>query len=207
MVVTHLLSGTDVMLMRLFGLKKKKDTVACQEPLCDFDAEMNYCPQCNEEYRIDILHCVACDIPLVSGVSKRKEFLAALQAQPTLSMEMNASDPVVTIQQGPMKEIKELKMVLAAKSIPAILASEGPARAGCCGGPQLMLQVRVLDQQKALEILAEEFRQKTHLDNHDISSLEHVYDDNLDETHCPGCNCCFSTKEPACPECGLTFVA
>lgn len=194
------------MLRRILGLRKKKDKVISQLPSCDFDAEMNYCPQCNEEYRMDIRHCVSCDMSLVSGEIKRAEFFAAAQAQPLISMEIKASDPVVTIQQGPMKEMKELKMALVAKSIPALLASEGPSRAGCCGGPQLLLQVRVFDQQRALEILGEEFKQKTHLDNHDTSSLEHVYDDSLDETHCPGCNSRFSTKELACPECGLTFV-
>jgi hypothetical protein len=144
------------MLSRLFGFKKKKKKQS-SEPVCEIDEELKYCPECNDEYRADMKRCVSCDVPLISGKEKRREFLAVVKQQSNRSMKIDPAETVVTIQQGPMKDIKALKRVLEAAFIPALLTSDGQARGGCCGGPQLMLQVREDDRQHAAEVLTAEF--------------------------------------------------
>lgn len=112
------------MFKKLFGFGRSSKKNA--EIETGVDLEMNYCPKCDEEYRAGIKECVHCEVPLVSGQLKHK----ALKAQAIVSshrlMEINPSDSLVTLEKGPMKDMKQLKRILEKKRIPAILASDGP---------------------------------------------------------------------------------
>lgn len=90
------------------------------------DLEMNYCPKCDEEYRAGIEQCVHCQVALVSGQLKHKALKAKAVTNSNRSMELSATDSLVTLERGSMKDMKHLKRILEKEKIPAIFASDGP---------------------------------------------------------------------------------
>ena len=169
------------------------------------DLQMNYCPACGDEYRIDARHCMACNIALISGREKLEKVLAAEETLNERSMDISPADALVSIRKGPLKDMKSLQKLLALNRVPAILAGdEGTCGKGCCG-PELYLQIKKEDIPLADEILAREFIKSTALDSHDLSNAAAVFDERASETVCPACGCRFSPTVGACPECGLCF--
>ncbi len=172
----------------------------------DVDTSMNYCPSCGDEYLPEIKDCVACGISLISGAEKLarlKDKLARLSAR---SMDILPEDEMVTIRRGNLMDIKNIQKLLAAEKIPAnIVTEDGDCGGGCCS-PFMNLQIRVIDQDEAMRVLAEDFVRSTGLDNHDLSHAEAVFDQRAKETVCPACGCKFSPTIGACPDCGLCFA-
>jgi len=196
------------MFLKFFGKKPENNS---QSPsnggglVHGIDREMNYCPSCGDEYRPDIKHCGACNIPLVSGREKLDMVMASQDALSERSMNISPEDELVSIRKGPLKDMKTLQKVFAVERIPAILAGdEGDCAKGCCG-PELYLQIRKEDMQLATEVLAREFIKSTALDSHDLSNADAVFNHLDTETVCPACGCRFSPTVGACPECGLCF--
>lgn len=112
------------MFKKLFGFgrsSKKNDEIKT-----GVDLDMNYCPKCDEEYRPGIEQCVHCEIPLVSGQLKHQAVKAQTIAYSNRSMDISPSDSLVTLEKGPMKDMKQLKRILEKEKIPAVLASDGP---------------------------------------------------------------------------------
>ena len=196
------------MFLKFLGRKsEKKDRSSCGETTNahGIDLQMNYCPSCGDEYRGDSSHCLACNIPLVSGQEKLERVMAAEEALRGRSMDISPADDLVSIRKGPLKDMKSLQKLLASERVPAILAGdEGTCGKGCCG-PELYLQIKKQDMSLPDEILARDFIKSTALDGHDLSNAAAVFDHLAAETVCPACGCRFSPTVGACPECGLCF--
>jgi hypothetical protein len=196
------------MFLKFFGKKSGKNVqpVVDQASLAHgVDIEMNYCPCCDDEYRLDISNCVACNVALISGTEKLARVQAMQQAFGERSMDIWPEDELVNIRKGPLKDMKALQKILASERIPALLAGdEGGCAKGCCG-PELYLQIKKHDIEMAAEVLTREFIRSTALDTHDLSNAQAVFNPLDAETACPACGCRFSPTVGACPECGLCF--
>ncbi len=169
------------------------------------DPDLKYCPQCDEEYREEIVTCASCNVELITGSEKlaREEDVKAKKA--ARSMDISSNDELANIRKGPLADMKHLKNVLAAENIPSVIAGEkSSCRQGCCGG-ELYLQIRVADGNAAMEVLANEFKRTTALESHDLSNVHAVFDTGAAQSTCPACGCTFSTTSPICPDCGLCF--
>lgn len=196
------------MFLKFFGKKSgniDKSSAAVGGLVHGIDCEMNYCPSCGDEYRVDIRNCVACNIPLISGKEKLDRIIVTQEALGERSMDISPEDELISIRKGPLKDMKSLQKLLAKDRIPTILAGdEGSCAKGCCG-PELYLQIKKADMQMATDVLAREFIKSTALDSHDLSNAAAVFDHLAAETVCPACGCRFSPTVGACPECGLCF--
>ncbi len=170
------------------------------------DPELKYCPQCDEEYRAEIEMCATCEVVLLRGTEKlalEQETDAKLSAR---SMELSSDDNLANIRKGPLNDMKHLQNVLAAEKIPSLVAGEkGNCGAGCCGGGDFFLQIRVEDGEEAMEVLTREFKRTTSLDSHDLSNIHAVFDTGAEQSTCPACGFRFSTTLKTCPDCGLCF--
>lgn len=183
------------------GTNSQHETLSSQ-----VHSEMKYCPKCGDEYRAEFVECVACGIALIDGSVKKsalKEIDKAIANRPT---KIEAGDDVVTLQKGPMKDMKQLKKRLEQHYIPALLASDGVPPGGCCGGPQLFIKVRREDAEVAVHILGKELSAVTHIAEHDITGIEEVFDEHKGDNVCPACLHIFSSKDGACPDCGLSLA-
>lgn len=196
------------MFLKFFGKKtgKNHQSVIDQAAISHgVDIEMNYCPSCDDEYRIDISNCATCNLALISGKEKLARLQAVQQVFGERSMDISPEDELVNIRKGPLKDMKSLQKILASQRIPALLAGdEGGCAKGCCG-PELYLQIKKNDLETAAEVLTREFIRTTALDTHDLSNAQAVFNPLDAETVCPACGCRFSPTVGACPECGLCF--
>ena len=189
-----------------FFKKKTEQANPATAVVAGVDPELKYCPSCGDEYRADIERCAACQIELVSGAQR----LALLQHKDrqftSRSMEIKADDKLLTLRKGQVKDIKYFQKILADERIPSIIGGEADAcRKGCRGGPELYLQIRETDVQDAMVILAQDFKNSTALDSHDLSHLQAAFDPRAAKTACPACGTQFAPTTTTCPECGLCF--
>jgi hypothetical protein len=196
------------MFLKFFGKKPERENTSLPglvEVDHGIDSEMSYCPSCDDEYRPGIVNCAACNVPLISGKEKLELEKANYDAFSEHSMEISPDDTLVNIRKGPLKDIKSQQILLAKGRVPAIIAGdENSCGKGCCG-PEMYLQIKEEDTDRAMAILAQDFVKSTSLDSHDLSNAEAVFDQNATETVCPACGCRFSPTVGACPECGLCF--
>lgn len=121
------------MFLKLFGKKKSKADVHEEggHLINGIDPEMNYCPQCEVEFRPDISSCFSCGVSLISGKEKIKLQVAEESSYSSRSMEITVDDELVSIRKGPLKDIKILQKLLEKERIPAIIAGdEGGCRKG-----------------------------------------------------------------------------
>ncbi|HAM58636.1 MAG TPA: hypothetical protein DCQ64_25780 [Candidatus Rokubacteria bacterium] len=119
-------------------------------------------------------------------------------------MDISPEDDLVNIRKGSLHDMKQLRRVLAAERIPALIAGDESCGRGCCG-PELLLQIKRVDVDEALKVLAKDFIKSTCLDSYDLSNAQAVFDHQAAETVCPACGCRFSPTVGACPDCGLSF--
>lgn len=196
------------MFLKFFGKKKSADSVSDNggELVHGIDPEMNYCPDCEDEFRGDIVKCPTCDVVLMTGEEKIQHVSAEKESSNLRTMDISADDELVSIRKGPLKDVKGLKRILAAERIPAILAGdEGGCAKGCCG-PEMYLQIRKEDMDAAETVLARDFVKNTALNIDDLKHADVIFDERAAETVCPACGCKFSPTVGACPECGLCFA-
>ncbi len=169
------------------------------------DPDLQYCPQCDEEYRADFEICASCNVKLISGrdkVTAEEEAKAKLESR---SMEIGPEDEIVNIRKGPLADMKQLQALLVGNTIPSLVVGENSnCGKGCCGG-DFFLQIKVSDSQEAIEVLAQEFKRTTALESHDLSTVHAVFDTGAASSTCPACGVSFSTSESTCPDCGLCF--
>ena len=196
------------MFLKFFGKKKSEDHPSQNggQLVHGIDPDMNYCPDCDVEFRGDVVICPTCAVKLINGEEK----IELLQAEKTSSslrtMEISVNDELVSIRKGPLKDIKALQRILADERIPSILAGdEGSCGKGCCG-PEMYLQIRSEDMDVAADVLARDFVKSTALNIEDLKHADVIFDERAAETVCPACGCRFSPTVGACPECGLCFA-
>jgi hypothetical protein len=168
------------------------------------DPDLKYCPQCDEEYREEIITCVSCTVELITGSEKLVMEEVAKTKLASRSMEISADDELANIRKGPLADMKYLQGLLASENIPALVAGDkGNCGKGCC--EDFYLHIKMADGDDAMEVLAQEFKRTTALDSHDLSNIHAVFDTGAAKTACPACGCTFSTSESTCPDCGLCF--
>jgi hypothetical protein len=168
------------------------------------DPELKYCPQCGDEYRVEIIACAACAISLISGkaiIEQRQQREEKQAARRPISPD----DKLVNIQKGPVLQMQMVQSVLKRAGIPSLIVNEsGSCGQGCCG-PSLVIQIRMSDLEDAQAVLAEDYIRSTGLHDHDLSAAGAVFDTEVDSALCPACGCYFSTTQNSCPDCGLCF--
>jgi len=170
------------------------------------DPELKYCVQCNDEYMPHMETCGVCGMKLLSG----QEMLAREEARnrklSRRASSITADDDLVSIRQGPLRDMKHMEALLQAERIPALLVGdESSCGKGCSCATSFILQVRREDAQDAFMVLAEEFRRSTALDSHDVSHADSVFNPLAPEVVCPACGHRFPPAAGACPDCGLQF--
>lgn len=196
------------MFLKFFGKKKSANSASENEGqlVHGIDPEMNYCSECDVEFRGDIVKCPTCDVVLMTGEEKIQHASAEKQSSNLRTMDISSDDELVSIRKGPLKDVKSLKRILAAERIPSILAGdEGSCGKGCCG-PEMYIQIRREDMDAAEGILARDFVKNTALNIDDLKHADVIFDEQAAETVCPACGCKFSPTVGACPECGLCFA-
>lgn len=120
-------------------------------------------------------------------------------------MNISNNDELANIRKGSLHDMKQLQSILAKENIPSLLAGEGGnCGKGCCG-TELYLQIKVADAEEAIQVLAIDFKKKTALDSHDLSTAHAVFDTGAESSTCPACGFSFSTSSSTCPDCGLCF--
>jgi hypothetical protein len=169
------------------------------------EAELQYCPNCLDEYRAEITTCAACNIPLVSGKEMLESQQDLEQKQAGRNMVISPDDELVTIRKGPLVQMKDLQTMLKREGIPSIAVSEDSnCGQGCCG-TNIFVQIRNADLQDVMAILERDHVRSTGLEDHDLSTAGAVIDTAAEQAICPACGYSFPTTEAACPDCGLCF--
>ncbi len=169
------------------------------------DPELQYCPQCQDEYRAGIVECASCEVELISGskMLKAQELKEKRMAERT--MEISAEDELVDLMKGPVLNVKQLQARLSSEGFPSIIAGDSNSCGkGCCGS-EVRLQIRMADAQDIMGLMAREHFQTTGLTDHDTSYADAVFDATAMNTTCPACGCSFSPQNKICPDCGLCF--
>lgn len=171
----------------------------------EIEAELQYCPDCMEEYRSDILTCADCHIPLVSG-EKLLARQGSKQNQTGDSMVISPDDDLVTVRKGSLVQMKDFQTMLKRKGIPSLAVSEDSnCGQGSCA-TNLFVQIRRDDFQEVAAILERDHIRSTGLEDHDLSTAGAVIDTEAEQATCPACGYRFSTAESTCPDCGLCFA-
>ncbi len=169
-----------------------------------FEPDLKYCPQCGDEYRAEIVLCASCGLKLVCGVDIASAAEADIGGRGDGGV-ITEHDRLIALQRGGILDMKQLKNLLEKAGIPALLAKDDGCRGGCCG-PEVLLQVRQQDGERAVILLRKEFDRTTVIDDYAVGSAEAVFTLDSSRVLCPACNCEFTPDGPDCPECGLCFL-
>lgn len=94
-----------------------------------YDAELKYCPQCNDEYMMVADRCAACDIPLLTGMEMMQFYNDANGARAARKGPLTGTDDVVTVHQGSIADLKKLYHLCEQENIGVAITSES----GGCG--------------------------------------------------------------------------
>lgn len=170
-----------------------------------FEQDLNYCPQCQDEYRADIDKCPVCACDLLPGseMIAREEKLQ--QKMAGRSGELSPDDELVAVKRGPLAEMKVYEELLNRERICTVLAGdESSCGKGCCAGT-FDLVVRREEAQDALQIIETEIRRTAVIDSGVHGAVgDSVFDPLASDNTCPACGHEFSGGME-CPDCGLCF--
>ncbi|MEN8134211.1 MAG: hypothetical protein ABFS18_01575 [Thermodesulfobacteriota bacterium] len=173
-----------------------------------FEQDLNYCPQCQDEYRADIEKCPVCACDLLPGseMIARKE--KQQQKMADRSGELSPDDDLVAVKRGPLAEMRAYEELLSGERICTVLAGdESSCGKGCCGGGTFDLLVRREEAHDAVLIIEAEIRRTAVIDSvaHDGAAAgDSVFDPLAPGNTCPACGHQFSGGME-CPDCGLCF--
>lgn len=171
-----------------------------------YEAELKYCPQCQDEYRADIEKCAACALTLITGAEMVAMRNQSQQARNNRQGALTADDDIVTIHQGALADLKKLEKAFERENIGMmIVGDEGGCNKGCCPST-FSLQVRREDAPAAYALVQEDFRLLTGIDEHDTSHCQAVFNPDASHANCPACGFEFETSTTTCPDCGLCFA-
>lgn len=169
------------------------------------DPELNYCPECRDEYRSDITHCGVCGMELVNG----EQFIAmnrsAEEKRAARKGELTADDELVNLKGGPLSDMRHLEQLLQKERIGVLLiGDERNCGKGCCPS-NFILQVRAEDAQDAYRLIEEEHQKMTGLADHGDDGHNGIFNVDAGQAVCPACGFSFQTLTNTCPDCGLCF--
>lgn len=171
----------------------------------EIDPDLKYCPQCNDEYRADIVICAACRVDLISGRDRLAMEQGRKQHLESRKGDLTPADDIVTIHGAPLNDVKRLQARMKEERIGTlIVGDEKSCGKGCCPSTYY-LQVRREDAHAALMIIKEDHQRNTAMHAHDTSFADAVFDAGASEALCPACGFRFSTNTTTCPDCGLCF--
>lgn len=170
-----------------------------------FDDELKYCPECRDEYRPEISQCAVCNVLLLTGLQMRAKFDTGDGTREKVAV-IAEGDTLIPLMRGRLLDLKQVKILLAGVGVPALLVKDDQCRSGCCGGPEMMLQIRWQDQEKAEAALQQEHERTTGHQVHE-GGVATVFDPEAEVVVCPACGHEFSPNGPDCPDCGLTFLS
>jgi hypothetical protein len=169
------------------------------------DPELKYCPECDDEYRAEIVRCAACGVELITGLEKIAQQKEQQERLEKRSTELSPDDDLVVIRRGPLPDMRHLRELLSGENIATLLAGdEKSCGKGCCPSVYDLL-VRREDCLEALHILEEEHRRTTGLADFDYSAADVVFNPAAGAACCPACGHSFPTSETTCPDCGLSI--
>ena len=113
------------MLKKLFGWTNKITTSGyIESERMSIDPDMQYCPECKDEYKASIKRCVLCDRDLISGSEKLETLRLKELAFKGRSMIINAQDECVPIRNGKLRDLKLLQKLLETERIPTIISGK-----------------------------------------------------------------------------------
>ncbi|MCK5229187.1 MAG: hypothetical protein KAR13_02915 [Desulfobulbaceae bacterium] len=170
------------------------------------DPELKYCPKCGDEYLSHIEMCAACEITLITGSEKLEQENARQELLESRQGQITTKDKLVTIQGGPLPNMKHFEKLLASARIGTLMVGEGKSCKGGCCPSTFRLLVREEDAYDAMEILNQDHDKTTALEQHDTNLDDAIFNPNAAETTCPACGHTFTaTSDMTCPDCGLCF--
>ena len=68
----------------------------------DIEPDLNYCPQCGDEYRADIHSCADCGLALISGRQLLAQQADRQAQQRSRSLVIDPDEPLLTARKGPV---------------------------------------------------------------------------------------------------------
>lgn len=170
-----------------------------------YDNDLKYCPECKDEYRPEISLCAVCKVGLLSGSEMLQQVGVSTQhRQP--KVEIEPGDELLPLQKGNLLDMKRVKNLLAEHNIPALLVKDDQCRSGCCGGVEVVVQIRWDDRERAAVLLQEEHERTTGMKFNQDQEEESIFNPEAQLAVCPACGHRFSPNCPDCPDCGLCFM-
>lgn len=169
------------------------------------EPDMQYCPQCKDEYRSGVAVCATCGVELISGVQMQELLDRKSGRLAGRAIAITPEDELVDIIKGKIIDVKSVQVLLGREGIPSLIAGDSASCGKGCCGTDVRLQVRTADLPEVMAVLAREHVQTTGLKDHDASYVDAVYDPEAGAATCPACGCTFSTENKTCPDCGLCF--
>ena len=175
----------------------------------DIDHELKYCPKCNDEYRADITTCAACEVELLTGVQLIEKLETRQKKLASRSMELSPDDDIVNINRGTLAEMQQLAQLLEQENIGSLLQGDMNSCAKDRFGnttstpTNYSLMVKREDAADVWRIMETEHRKATHVDHHDNTNSDVIFNPVASEAQCPACGHTFSTSETSCQDCGL----
>lgn len=171
-----------------------------------YQDDLNYCPQCQDEYRADIKSCASCKVDLLRGAEMLEMVNRSQQSRNSRRGALTADDDIVTIHKGPLADLKKMEKAFQRENIGmVIVGDEGGCNKGCCP-TTFFLQVRREDARAAAALVQDDFQRVTGLDDYDTSHCDAVFNQDASHTICPACGFEFETSTTTCPDCGLCFA-
>lgn len=171
-----------------------------------YDLMLRYCPVCGGEFRAEIQSCGVCEVTLLSGGEMQARDGERQARRNSRSGEFSGGEDLVTLQRGPLGDLRQLENLLRAERIAVrISADEQSCGKGCCPS-NFLLEVSRDDGAEAAKIIEAEYRRQTRLDDHQTAVPgDAVFNPEAAETTCPACGHRFPPTSAECPDCGLNF--
>lgn len=171
-----------------------------------FERDLKYCPKCKDEYRAEIMVCAACKVDLLSGKQMLQQAGTSAQERYQQKASIQPGDDLLPLQKGNLLDIKRVKNLLADHNIPALIVKDEQCRSGCCGGTEVVLQIRWDDREKATIFLQEEHERTTGIKANQDEDEDSIFNPESPLAVCPACGHTFPPNGPDCPDCGLCFM-
>ena len=87
------------------------------------DPSCQYCPQCGEEYRPEIVECAHCHVGLISGAEKMARLGIGRGGSPQARRALSNTDILSVLKTGKLRDIKHIQQYLEEHSIESRLSA------------------------------------------------------------------------------------
>ena len=117
---------------RLFGKDQQNtDGRSSARATHGFQAELQYCPQCGDEYQAGWERCASCQVRLVSGQERIASWYQEQRAQTARSRPISENEAIEVILQGKLRDLKMQQLALRQQEIASRTVA---VAAGCSSG-------------------------------------------------------------------------